>query len=102
VKKESLFVIPPGCICLGDGLLGMECRAPEHATLKDRVIVGRVRSVDGWTELKFACGHSAHIITAIGEGVPVPCHECLESFIRQRVSTPPPPPPSNEIFRKGG
>lgn len=30
----SLYDIPAGCICRGDGLLGMRCDAPQHATLK--------------------------------------------------------------------
>ena len=30
-KKESLYVIPEGCICVGDGLMGMTCTAIEHA-----------------------------------------------------------------------
>jgi len=29
---KSLYEIPPGCICQGDGLLGMRCPAPKHAT----------------------------------------------------------------------
>jgi hypothetical protein len=33
-KPESLYDIPPGCICYGDGLLGMECTATEHARLR--------------------------------------------------------------------
>ena len=32
--KESLYDIPPGCICMGDGLFGMKCNAPKHARLK--------------------------------------------------------------------
>jgi len=28
---ESLYEIPPGCICQGDGLYGMKCTATEHA-----------------------------------------------------------------------
>ena len=35
VAPESLYDIPPGCICQGDGLMGMECTAAEHAQLKD-------------------------------------------------------------------
>lgn len=31
---ESRYEIPPGCICLGDGLMGMKCEAPEHARPK--------------------------------------------------------------------
>jgi hypothetical protein len=34
MKRESLYDIPPGCICMGDGLFGTECLAPKHATLK--------------------------------------------------------------------
>ena len=30
--KKSLYNIPPGCICMGDGLYGMRCDAEEHAT----------------------------------------------------------------------
>jgi hypothetical protein len=30
----SLYEIPDGCICLGDGLMGMQCTAKEHARLK--------------------------------------------------------------------
>ena len=30
----SLYEIPDGCICLGDGLMGMKCTAKEHARLK--------------------------------------------------------------------
>lgn len=33
-KRESLYDIPPGCICMGDGLMGMPCPATEHARLK--------------------------------------------------------------------
>lgn len=32
--KASLYEIPDGCICMGDGLLGMPCTAKEHARLK--------------------------------------------------------------------
>lgn len=28
---DSTYKIPPGCICLGDGMLGMKCEAPTHA-----------------------------------------------------------------------
>lgn len=33
-KPESLYEIPEGCICQGDGLMGMPCYAKEHAYLK--------------------------------------------------------------------
>jgi len=36
---KSLYEIPPGCICQGDGLLGMRCAAPKHATKIDRAEV---------------------------------------------------------------
>lgn len=29
----SLYEIPEGCICMGDGLMGMKCDAPTHAKL---------------------------------------------------------------------
>ena len=32
---SSLYEIPDGCICFGDGLMGMKCTAKEHARLKD-------------------------------------------------------------------
>ena len=32
--KKSLYEIPPGCICLGDGLMGVKCEASQHARLK--------------------------------------------------------------------
>ena len=35
-KPESLYDIPNGCICYGDGLMGMECTATEHARLRAR------------------------------------------------------------------
>jgi len=38
---KSLYEIPPGCICQGDGLLGMRCPAPKHAT-KSAATGGRV------------------------------------------------------------
>jgi len=31
---ESLYDIPFGCICMGDGLMGMKCEATEHAKLR--------------------------------------------------------------------
>ena len=31
---KSLYDIPTGCICQGDGLMGMECHAAEHARLR--------------------------------------------------------------------
>jgi hypothetical protein len=31
---ESLYDIPPGCICMGDGLMGMKCEATKHAIVK--------------------------------------------------------------------
>jgi hypothetical protein len=34
VAMDSLYDIPPGCICKGDGLNGMKCDAPEHAKPK--------------------------------------------------------------------
>ena len=33
--KDSLYSIPEGCICMGDGMLGMPCTATSHATLKE-------------------------------------------------------------------
>lgn len=33
-RKKSLYDIPPSCVCMGDGLFGMKCDAPKHATLK--------------------------------------------------------------------
>lgn len=30
---KSLYEIPPGCICRGDGLLGMKCDSTAHARL---------------------------------------------------------------------
>ncbi len=35
---ESLYYIPEGCICQGDGLMGMKCDAKEHAVRKDRML----------------------------------------------------------------
>jgi hypothetical protein len=35
---ESIYFIPDGCICRGDGLLGMTCPATEHARLKHVVL----------------------------------------------------------------
>ena len=32
--KASLYYIPEGCICQGDGLMGMKCEAKDHAKLK--------------------------------------------------------------------
>ena len=32
--NESLYDIPPGCICVGDGLMGVPCDAPVHPRLK--------------------------------------------------------------------
>jgi hypothetical protein len=34
--KDSLYEIPDGCICMGDGLMGMACTAEQHARLKMR------------------------------------------------------------------
>lgn len=34
---RSLYIIPDGCICLGDGLYGVECTADRHAYLKDTI-----------------------------------------------------------------
>lgn len=34
-KRKSLYDIPPGCICLGDGMLGEKCEAKEHYKLKE-------------------------------------------------------------------
>jgi len=39
-QVKSLYEIPPGCICQGDGLLGMRCSATTHAT--KRMTSGRV------------------------------------------------------------
>lgn len=33
--RASLYHIPEGCICKGDGLFGMACTAKEHARLKE-------------------------------------------------------------------
>jgi hypothetical protein len=49
----------------------------EAEALKNREVVRRVYSTDGWTELFFSCGHSANVISAVGEGAPMPCTECL-------------------------
>lgn len=32
--SESLYEIPHGCICLGDGMNGMKCDAKTHARMK--------------------------------------------------------------------
>jgi hypothetical protein len=34
---DSLYDIPPGCICMGDGLFGVKCWAPTHARLRQPV-----------------------------------------------------------------
>jgi hypothetical protein len=39
--RESLYIIPDGCICMGDGLFGMSCPAATHAVLKERCAVCR-------------------------------------------------------------
>ena len=46
-KPESLYDIPPGCICYGDGLMGMECTATEHARLRVPGRIQRKRTL-GW------------------------------------------------------
>lgn len=33
-QRRSLYKIPPGCTCQGDGLYGTKCSAMVHATLK--------------------------------------------------------------------
>jgi hypothetical protein len=40
LEAKSLYCIPPGCICHGDGLMGMKCDAPEHARLKSEINPG--------------------------------------------------------------
>lgn len=37
-QDSSLYYIPKGCICMGDGLLGMKCESQEHARLKVSII----------------------------------------------------------------
>jgi len=49
----------------------------------NRVVVQRIPATDGWTELHFACGHSVNIITAVGEGAPAPCGECIDIAIQE-------------------
>lgn len=39
--QESLYNIPEGCICQGDGLYGMRCNSNAHATLKPSVAIAR-------------------------------------------------------------
>ena len=34
-QPGSLYDISPGCICMGDGLMGMPCDAPTHAKLRN-------------------------------------------------------------------
>ncbi len=84
MAKESLYDIPFGCICMGDGLMGMKCEATEHATLKNRTVVRRVHATDGWTELYLACGHVVTIATAVGEGMPAPCPECVNQMVKRK------------------
>ena len=36
---ESVNYIPLGCICLGDGLMGMRCNAPEHYTKGPKYVI---------------------------------------------------------------
>lgn len=35
-KRASLYDIPEGCICMGDGLLGVHCEAKGRAVLKTK------------------------------------------------------------------
>jgi hypothetical protein len=37
MSAESLYHIPDGCICKGDGLFGIPCTAPKHARLKSEI-----------------------------------------------------------------
>lgn len=37
LKILSKYVIPRGCICLGDGLYGMQCDAVCHAVLREHL-----------------------------------------------------------------
>ena len=43
---NSLYDIPPGCICQGDGLMNMKCEATEHARLKKPIPVAIQRLLD--------------------------------------------------------
>lgn len=36
--RESLYYIPKGCVCQGDGLMGAKCDAKEHAIRKDKML----------------------------------------------------------------
>lgn len=49
VMRESLYEIPPGCICMGDGLMGMKCEAKEHARLKTLVPKSNVQTEGKYT-----------------------------------------------------
>lgn len=37
-RRESLYDIPPGCICMGDGLFGMKCWATSHAVRRANTV----------------------------------------------------------------
>ena len=45
-NPKSLYDIPPGCICLGDGLMGMKCTATKHARLREFGTDGREMPAD--------------------------------------------------------
>ena len=45
-NTKSLYDIPPGCICLGDGLMGMKCTATKHARLREFGTDGREMPAD--------------------------------------------------------
>lgn len=54
----------------------------DFSNIKNRVVVARIPATDGWTELRLDCGHSVFILTAVGEGVPAPCPECIDDVLK--------------------
>lgn len=46
--SRSLYHIPEGCICQGDGLNGMLCEADEHAVLMQDILLAALKKCEHW------------------------------------------------------
>lgn len=56
--RESYYDIPAGCICMGDGMMGMRCEAPKHARMTSaaaRAMLGKIAEKSDDPDTQTAC-----------------------------------------------
>ena len=79
--RETLYEIPPDCICMGDGLMGMRCPALRHATLKieHRLIDACAEAGAGTTTASTPCQREAGGHPDAGRTASIARVDCVES-----------------------